>query len=222
MSTPSKETNRQLDGLFAHARVSLTNGRDVTEVQAILKPLGYDPKKLGEGLSLLDAAVREAKEQVVEYEEQYAATATLDQQVRAWKAAYIPHLELARLKFRGVPAAGVLALKGTRRKDVAGVTMQGRLLYEGLRDDADLGAAMAEWNVGPGVIAAALAAIDGIDRAAVAQAKEAGEAEVATAERDTAVRALLDFLIVYEGLARIVLADVPQLMETLGLRESGS
>ena len=43
---------------------------------------------------------KEADEQVVEYEEQYAATATLAQTLRAFKAVYIPHLEMARLKFK--------------------------------------------------------------------------------------------------------------------------
>ena len=99
---------------------------------------------------------------------------------------------------------------------------QGRQFYAGLQGDADFGAAMAEWNVRPGVVAAALAAVERVETAAVDQAREAGEAEVATAERDTAVKALTDFLAVYEELARIVLADRPQLMETLGLTEPGS
>ena len=53
----------------------------------------------------------------------------------------------------------------------------------------------------------------------MAQEREADEAELARAERDAAVTQLTDFLAVYEELARIVLADQPQLMETLGLRE---
>ena len=222
MPTPSKKSNRQIDDLFARARVSLTNGRDVPEAQAILAPLGYDAKRLSDGLALLDAAITEADEQTVEYEEQYAATATLGQTLRAWKAVYIPHLELARLKFKGNALARVLGLTGERRTDTAGLLGQGRQFYVGLRDDAALGAAMAEWKVGPGVVAAALAAIERVEDAAVDQAREAGEAEVATAERDAAVKALTDFLAVYHELARIVLADAPQLMETLGLRERGS
>ncbi len=222
MSTPSKTTNRQIDALFARARISLVNGRDVPEAQAVLAPLGYDPKRLNAGLALLDAAVKEADEQVVEYEEQYAATATLAQTLRAFKAVYIPHLEMARLKFKNDVHAKRLGLTGLRRKDMPGVLAQGRQFYAGLRDDADLGAAMAEWTVGPGVVAAALAAIERVESAAVDQAREAGEAEVATAERDTAVKALTDFLAVYEELSRIVLADRPQLMETLGLTERGS
>ena len=222
MATPSKKTNREIDALFARARISLTNGRDVPEAQAILASLGYDTKKLDAGLALLDAAVKEADEQVVEYEEQYAATATLAQTLRAFKAVYIPHLELARLKFKGDARGRVLGLTGERRRDAPGVLAQGRQFYTGLQGDAALGAAMAEWNAGPGVVAAALAAITRVETAAVDQAREAGEAEVATAERDAAVKQLTDFLAVYEELARIVLADRPQLMETLGLTERGS
>lgn len=222
MATPTKQTNRENDDLFRAARVSLTNGRDVPEAQAILGPLGYDAKRLGGGLALLEAAITEADEQVVEYEEQYVATATVKQLRRAWTAVYIPHLELARIKFKGNVRAGLLGLTGDRRDDLAGLLGQGRQFYAGLRDHADLGAEMAEWNVTPGVIEASLAAIDVLDAADVAQEREAGEAEVATAERDAAVKQLTDFLAVYHELARIVLADSPQLMETLGLRERGS
>lgn len=222
MELSSKKTNRALDDRFQSARVSLTNGRDVPEAQAILGPLGYDRDRLTEGVALLDTAVAAAADQVEEYGEQYAATATLAQQVRAWRAAYVPHLEMARLRFRQTPAGAVLGLKGKRRADLGGLLMQGRVFYEGLRDTPALGDAMAEWKVTPGVVAAALGAIATLEGLAVTKEKEAGEAEVATRLRDDAVAALLDFLLVYEGLARIVLADEPQVMETLGLRERGS
>ena len=222
MAQPSKDTNQRIDAFLAHARTSLTNGRDVPEAQAILGPLGYDAKKLGEGLALLDEAVAAVGDQVREYGEQYAATATAGQLLRAWSKAYVAHLELARLRFGASPRAAILGLRGDRRQDAAGLLQQGRGFYEGVRDDAEFAAGMAAWKVTPGVVAAALAAIEGVEAAQVAQAKESGEAEVATAERDEDVQDVQDFLVVYEGLARIVLADEPQLMETLDLRERGS
>lgn len=222
MPDPVKDTRREYDDLFARARVSLTNGRDVPEVQALLAPYGYDAKRLDGGLALLAAAEEASRDQVEEYAEQYAATTSLAEELEAWRAAYMRHLGLARLRFRGDAHARTLGLGGERRDDLGGLLMQGRLFYEGLRDNAALAAEMAEWKVTPEVIAGGLAGADAVDAARVAQEKEMGEAEVATRLRDDAVGRLRGFLRDYEGLARLVLADTPQLREVLGLVDPGS
>lgn len=222
MPASVKDTRREYDDLFARARVSLTNGRDLSEVQTAIAPFGYDVARLNEGVALLDAAETASLGQVAEYAEQYAATSDLAERLAAWRAAYMRHLGLARLRFREDPRRGRLGLDGERRDDAAGLLMQGRLFYEGLRDDATLGAQMAVWTLTPDAVAKGLADAEAVEAARVAQVKEMGEAEVATRLRDDAVARLRGFLRDYEGLARLALADAPQLRETLGLTERGS
>lgn len=69
---------RQLQFL-ARVRKAFVNARDETAVQDLMGPLGYDKAEIEEGLALVDAAEREAREADTERAESRAATRTAGQ-----------------------------------------------------------------------------------------------------------------------------------------------
>lgn len=66
---------------------------------------------------------------------------------------------------------------------------------------------------------AALAQADAVDATRAAQTKEAGEAQVATRQRDEAMASLRGYLSDLRAVAKVALVAQPQLRETLGILE---
>ena len=216
-------TRQDYADLFVSARVALTNGRDDAEIQPLLALFGYDPDRIDDGLDLLTAAEESASRQTIEYGEKEAATHALAVEFGAFRAAYLRHVALARVAFKeGTAGYTTLGLQGDRADDLPRLLAQGRAFYRGLLGSPALLAAMADFRVDQAAAEAALGEADDAEAAKVAQAKEYGEAQVATRLRDDAVGALEGFLRDYTAVAKVALADHPQLREKLGLLERGS
>jgi hypothetical protein len=209
--------------LFASARTALVNGRDIPEVQALLAPMGYDTGRMEDGISLLGAAELSDSRQAIEYGEKEAATGALAEAFGAFRAACLRHVTLARVAFEpGTAGYVTLGLAGSRADGVPELLAQARQFYRGVVDNAAFATALAPFALTPAAAGDALDVADAVEAARAAQAREFGEAQVATRVRDDAVGALRGFLSDYYAVAKVALADHPQLRETLGLLERGS
>ena len=98
------------------------------------------------------------------------------------RAAYMRHLTLARVAFKGDGLAqSKLALRGDRPNARAAFLQQARQFYQTLLADAALLAEMTKLTVDQATAEAALATLGDVDAALAAQTKETGEAQAATA-----------------------------------------
>lgn len=219
MPSPS---NRDADALIARARTALANAR-LPDVAPLLADYGYDDVALDEGDALLATAESAAGAIAREYSEQYAATdarAALEAETEA---------TLGRLSTlaRAVYPAGTeghtrLNLAGRRPQASEAFARHARTFYQTLQADDALRAPLERRRVTLAALTDALARLDALDVAIQRQAAEAGEAQQATAARNTAVARLQGWMREFAATAKMALAEHPQLRERLGLRERGS
>ena len=215
--------NRQLQFL-SRVRTALVNARDEAAVQALMGPMGYDKPEIGEGLALVDEAEREAREADTERAESKAATRTAGTARAKVRQTHTRLTKLARTVFdEGSAGWETLRLSGKRPTgSVAERLAEARRFYEALLADAKLLAGLAVRSVTAADAERGLADVEAAVAAGAVQTAEAGEAQVATAERDTAVEAVAGYWEDFSDVAAVALEDEPQLQEVLGMKQAGS
>ncbi|HEX8386545.1 MAG TPA: hypothetical protein VF576_10190 [Rubricoccaceae bacterium] len=208
---------------LTRVRRGLVNARDEKAVLSLLEPMGYDRDEIGEGLALVDVAEREAREADTERAESVAATRTAGQARAKVRQTFIRLAKLARTVFEdGSPEWTRLGLDGRRPNAGPLVLAEARRFYEALLADPALLEALAVRRVTAADAERAVADVVGAVGAGAVQTAEAGEAQVATAERDTAVEAVAGYWEDFSEVVEVALEDEPQLRETLGMQEAGS
>jgi hypothetical protein len=208
---------------LTRVRRGLVNARDEKAVLSLLEPMGYDRDEIGEGLALVDVAEREAREADTERAESVAATRTAGQARAKVRQTFIRLAKLARTVFEdGSPEWTRLGLDGRRPNAGPLVLAEARRFYEALLADPALLEALAVRRVTAADAERAVADVEAAVGAGAVQTAEAGEAQVATAERDTAVEAVAGYWEDFSEVVEVALEDEPQLRETLGMQEAGS
>ncbi len=216
MPSPS---NLSLAALLSRARTAFTNAA-APDVQAALAPYGLDAERLADLLALVDTAEARAGAQATEIGEQYTATARVGEARGALDALLGRHRQLARLAHRrGTPAYRALALDGRVADAHDALAAQADTFYRVLATTPDLAAPLAPLRVDAAAIAEGQGAVERLRTALAEQARETGEAQQATAARETAVGALRGAFSDFVAVAKIALADTPQMRERLGLLE---
>ncbi len=212
--------NETLSAFLSRIRTALTNAKTEADVQAALAPFGYDSERIDAGLSLLDTAETEAARQQGEYAEQYSATQTAQQTEAALRSAYMRHVKLSRVAFKpGTPAYLKLRLSGERARDTSGLLRQSRTFYATIASTPDIQTALSAFTVDAAAVSGAQDQIAALDAALAAQAKETGEAQMATRTRDAAAAELRGYFSDFVTVAKIATEETPQLREKLGLLE---
>ena len=205
-----------LSDFFAEATVLLTNAQEHAEIAAALDAYGYDAATLAEGQALLDTARDLYDAQIREYGEQHAATQAFVDASKSADKAYGDHRRLAKLAFKNDAQRQTdLHLNERKPRAFSPWYQQARHFYTALLADSDAQTALARFNVTADDLNAAQAQVEGTAALNNAQEQEKGEAQAATQERDAAIEALDEWLADFRVVARIALADDPQLMEAL-------
>jgi hypothetical protein len=186
---------KMVSGSIAHfiesSRLLIENAIGVPEVAAVLAGFGYDSARLAEGSRLWARAQELVQRQVREYGEQYQASADAEAAREAFESAYMKALKVARVAFSDdALAAGALKLYGPRRQNIAGLLEQAATFYANLRADPKLSAKLQRFGYTADRLATEAALLEALRGKLQAQAKETGEAQSATAERDAALAAL--------------------------------
>lgn len=212
-------SNMRLDELVARARTLYTNARDDAQIAALLaNPYGYKADDYAAGLALVQEVTNLDADQEREYAEQYAATAAAAADLATLEGLFVAHRRLARTRHkRGTAGYNGLNLAGGIADDDEGLLAQAEAFYRMLEADPSLAEGIRGLN--------AAAVTDGLARVAAArkaydaQARETGEAQRATHLRDDAAGRLRAHASELAEVARVGLADYPQLREKLGLLE---
>lgn len=131
---------------------------------------------------------------------------------------YMDLVNICRVAFKDdVKASATLELNGRRARTISGWLKQTGSFYRALLDNDDWKAVLATYGQTEEKLTAGLAAVEQVGKASEAVRKEMGDAQNATAERDMKLEELADWVNDYEVIARIALADKPQLLEKLGI-----
>lgn len=202
------------------AQVAIDNSLANEEIQSHVGAFGYTLDRLNEGKALYDTAVQQQQTLEQEYGDQYEATDTLTE---VWEQAddvYIQNVKVSRVAFRDDPGAfRKLALNGRRKESLAGWLAQARQFYTNALADADIMAGLGTFGRTAETLQAGLQLVDDTEAANAAQEKERGEAQQQRVERDVALDKMDDWVSDYIEIARVALADKPQLLEILGILE---
>lgn len=203
---------------FAGATTILTNAQEQADIAAALDAFGYDDTALKEGQILLDTARSLYDAQIKEYGEQHAATQAFDTATQQADKTYAAHRKLAKVAFK-TDAQRQTDLHLNDRKSQVYATWyeQARHFYTALLADTDAQTKLARFKVTPEALQAAQAQVEQTQTLKSAQEKEKGEAQNATQQRDTALKALDNWLADFKVIARLALEDTPQLLESLKL-----
>jgi hypothetical protein len=200
--------NRYLTGL--------TNARDVYDLQSRVALYGYTQDKLNQMLAQRQEAFDFYLAQKTEYSEQHAATETFEQ---AWQTAhesYMRLIRLGRIVFRDNYAVFIkLTLNEERKRTFSGWLAQANTFFSNLLSDLDALAKYAQYNTPLDAVNAAKALVNAAEQANIIQAKETGEAQQATKDRDKKMDALDNAMSEFYALAELACEDAPYLLEML-------
>ena len=207
-----------LPSLTAAARTLYTNARDDAAIAAALTPYGYALPDYDAGLALTTEVEAAISAQRAEYADQYAATATAAQAAADLEARYSRHRQTARLAHpRGSSGYAALDLTGDLPDAAPALIRSAATFYDTLAARPDLATPVR--GLDPAAVTDAQALVTAARDAATAQDAETGEAQRATATRDEAVARLRAQAAELTAVAKLALADAPQLREKLGILE---
>lgn len=198
--------------------VLITNAHD-PDLQIELAPVGYGPDDgLAEGQARYQNASALHQKQIVEYQEQYAASQSMQAAWQTARKAYMRNVKLARVVFRDdLQILQELNLLGRRKQSFSGGKTQAEHFYTTALANPDCLTALAKLGITQEKLETDQALLGVVDATRAAQTKEMGEAQEATAARDAALDELEAWVSDFITVARIVFEDNPQALEKMGI-----
>jgi hypothetical protein len=207
-----------LDEYLMRAGVAIDNARRNVRIFDAVSAYGYDAGVLQHGRALLDAVRAANDAQRREYGAQYAATAALKETWARANRVYGDHRKIAAIVFRDAPdRLTALELDRPKRKDFSGWLTQARLFYGNLLANPDDLAAMDRFRITREKLVEGQALIEQTEALNRAQQDAKGRARQATRARNAALAELQQWMNDFRTIAKITLADDPQLLESLQL-----
>jgi hypothetical protein len=211
-----------IEEILFQSGLRINNSLGDQKILNAVTPLGYGPEKLTEGQSLLNEATVLVETQKREYGEVDAAQQVFDNQRKNAHKVYMAVLAISKIAFKGdVQAISTLDLTGRRASTFSGWLNQTRSFYRAILANEAWKTELAKYGQTEEMLTAELAMIDAVATASENKKKEMGDAQNATQERDEKLEELAEWVSDYEVIARIALADKPQLLEKLGIVVKG-
>jgi hypothetical protein len=205
------------------SKVLIENAKGVPELSRVLSGYGYDAARLSEGAALWVAAEALVRKQAKEYGEQYQASAESENFRADFESAYMKALKVARVAFSDdALASGSLKLYGPRKQSSSGWMDQAATFYANLRADPKLAAKMLRFGYSEAKIKAEAALLDSLRSKLQVRAKETGEAQAATAERDAKLRELDAWVSDLRAICKVAFYGQPEELEKLGFAPHGA
>ncbi|SFF48452.1 hypothetical protein [Sunxiuqinia elliptica] len=211
-----------IDEILFQSSIRINNSLGDSKILNAVSPMGYPEAKLNEGKALLTEASTLVENQKKEYGELDAAQETFKVEKQKANETYKNMVAIGRIAFKtDVQATTTLELNGRRASTHSGWLKQTQGFYRALLANESWKAAMANYGQTEEKLTAEIAAIESVAAASENVRKEMGDAQNATQQRDQKVEELADWINDYEVIARIALADKPQLLEKIGIVVKG-
>ncbi|QIA07852.1 hypothetical protein [Draconibacterium halophilum] len=211
-----------IEEIIYESGLRINNSLSDRKVLNAVSPLGYTETKLTEGAGLLSEATTLVETQKREYGEVDAAQNAYETQRAEAHSKYMDLLAICKIAFKkDVKAISTLDLTGRRASTLSGWLKQTIGFYRAILANDEWKAALATYGQTEEKISAELAEIEAVASASENKKKEMGDAQNATQERDEKLEELAEWVNDYEVIARIALADKPQLLEKLGIVVKG-
>jgi len=208
----TNKRKRSIAKRLNRAQVATSNTLADTEILNRATEYGFDETKMQAGLALFQTAQGAVNvRKLAQGDQQQATVHVLEAQTEA-QGAYQKLAKVARAVLnKGELAA--LGLVGEMPRATAGFLAAGYALF----DNAASQPKLAEYGYDVDRLAAGRAKIEAYDQANQAQEAAKGAAQQATQDQHAALDALDDWLARFIKIARVALADKPQLLEKLGI-----
>lgn len=211
-------SDMNVDEILFQSGLRINNSLSDPKVLNAVSLMGYTETKLQVGATLLCDATSLTESQKLEYGEVDAAQAEYETERADAHGNYMDMLAIAKIAFKNdVKAISTLDLTGRRATTLSGWLKQCTGFYRAILANDDWKLALAGFGQSEEKLNAQLAAVDAVVSASETKKKEMGDAQSATQKRDDKLEELLEWVSDYEVIARIALADDPQLLEKLGI-----
>jgi hypothetical protein len=207
-----------LSQFIESSRVLIENGRGVPALSGVLAGYGYDEARMAEGARLWATAEALVRRQAKEYGEQHEATVHVEEARAEVESAYMKALKVARVALADEPLANAsLKLYGPRKETLTGLVDQASTFYANLSAEPRFRQKMQRFGYDDRKLRAELALVEALRQKLQVQAKEMGEAQAATAERDRKVAELDAWVSDLRAIAKVAFYESPQQLEELGI-----
>ncbi len=211
-------TDESIDSQLVDHHLKIVNARDDEAVNGPMKLFNYDEARFDEGLVLYKAAYALQQQTKIERSEQVAATEAYHKAFSDTHKTYMQHVTIARVVTRGmIQMRNLTGLDLERNSTFSGWLMQAEQFYGAGTANAGFLALMANYGITLEMLEANKAALGNVDLLKKRQSRETGDAQQATKLRDKAFDLLHRWVMAMVAIARIALADTPQLLEKLNI-----
>lgn len=200
--------------------IMINNAITDTDIAEAILNYGYSEEVMSKSKNLLQEVDALVKKQMSEYGQQFDAT---DSVINLWEVAnhsYNKTLLIARIAFKSnVEAQTALQLHGNRKRSLSGWLLQAQALYVNLMPNDEFMLLMAKYGYTAEKIASEKTLVDQLEEAKLNQAKEKGEAQQSTFDRDEKMDELDEWISEFRVIVKIALEDKAQWLEKLGILE---
>ncbi len=195
--------------------IALEGGINHPFISRKLTGMGYDKKKIGEGITLWEEVLELEAMKDDGYSNRHDTSDALKTNAEAAHQLYIRHITYSRLAYKGDASNWKkLKLTGKRKGDLTGWTAQARAFY---RNVMPVAAALNNMGITTEELQEAKDMIQTIGKTRTQLQQKAGEAQWSTQKRNKALKKLDVWMQRYIKVAKLALEDDNQLLEVLGV-----
>ncbi|MEK6478089.1 hypothetical protein WJR50_11160 [Catalinimonas sp. 4WD22] len=206
---------RTVSSELVQAHIAIENALSHEPILKKLAAFNYNQKRMLEGKVLKEELEMLESVKQDKYGQQFSSTDSIYAQQKEIMQRYKQHCKRARMAFEG--QRGILEqlqLPGKRKGDFHGLMGQIKAFYTKIEQYAEQ---VSKFNISPEEVAQTKAMLEALSAARLQQQQSKGEAQHATHQRDAKRKELRKWMSQFRKVARIALADEPQLLESLGI-----
>ncbi len=211
--------DQSIDARLADAHLKIITARDDQKVNVPLLGFGFTETKHAEGFQLYTDAFEAHKLKKLEYGEQFAATEVFRQAFAEAAILVMRHLKIGRVAFKNHNHLLMTAeLIGERKATYTGWLGQTRLFYDVALEKPAAAPLLANFGLSTEILTATRTTVESVHTLKIDQIHKSGAAQEATDKRDRVIEVLDAWVSDLVVMARLALADSPQILEKMGIK----